>query len=106
MANELTFKRLREKVAETMAIQRNLGGNAYVVVRSNGSVLSGKTGMFEFDLEDALEVHEGDEPSDYGGNSIMTKKRARVEVIKALGKNAVIYDRAIKKLMEVSERRL
>ena len=58
MANELTLKRLREKVNETIGTQKNLGGAAFVVIRNNGSVLSGKTGTFEFDLEDALEVHE------------------------------------------------
>ena len=100
MANELMFKRLREKVAETMATQRNLGGNTYVVTRSNGSVLSGKTAMFEFDLEDALEVHADDKPSKYGGNEIMTKTRARVEVMKALGQQAVRFEKALQGMRE------
>ena len=98
MANELTFKRLREKVTETMGTQKNLGGAAFVVMRNNGSVLSGNTGAYEFDLEDALEVHEGDKAADYGGNSIMTKNRARVEVIKALGQQAVRIDKTLIKM--------
>jgi hypothetical protein len=98
MANELTFKRLREKVTETMGTQKNLGGAAFVVMRNNGSVLSGKTGTYEFDLEGALEVHEGDKAADYGGNSIMTKNRARVEVIKALGQQAVRIDKTLIKM--------
>ena len=98
MANELTFKRLRDKVAETMGTQKNLGGPAFVVIRNNGSVLSGKTGTFEFDLEGALEVHEGDKAADYGGNSIMTKNRARVEVIKALGQQEVRIDKTLIKM--------
>ena len=98
MANELTFKRLREKLTETMGTQKNLGGAAFVVIRNNGSVLSGKTGTYEFDLEDALEVHEGDKAADYGGNSIMTKNRARVEVIKALGQQAVRIDKTLIKM--------
>jgi len=98
MANELTFKRLREKLTETMGTQKNLGGAAFVVIRNNGSVLSGKTGTYEFDLEDALEVHEGDKAADYGGNSIMTKHRARVEVIKALGQQAVRIDKTLQRI--------
>jgi len=98
MANELTFKRLREKVTETMGTQKNLGGAAFVVIRNNGSVLSGKTGTYEFDLEGALEVHEGDKAADYGGNSIMTKNRARVEVIKALGQQEVRIDKTLIKM--------
>ena len=98
MANELTFKRLREKVTETMGTQKNLGGAAFVVMRNNGSVLSGKTGTYEFDLEGALEVHEGDKAADYGGNSIMTKNRARVEVIKALGQQAVRIEKTLIKM--------
>ena len=98
MANELTFKRLREKVTETMGTQKNLGGAAFVVMRNNGSVLSGKTGTYEFDLEGALEVHEGDKAADYGGNSIMTKNRARVEVIKALGQQEVRIDKTLIKM--------
>ena len=98
MANELTFKRLREKLTETMGTQKNLGGAAFVVIRNNGSVLSGKTGTYEFDLEGALEVHEGDKAADYGGNSIMTKNRARVEVIKALGQQEVRIDKTLIKM--------
>lgn len=98
MANVLTFKRLREVAAETMATQRHLGGAAFVVLRNNGSILSRKTGTFEFDLENALEVHADDNPIDYGGNDIMTKQRARVEVVKALGKQVVRIDKTLQRI--------
>ena len=98
MANELTLKRLREKVNETIGTQKNLGGAAFVVMRNNGSVLSGKTGTYEFDLEGALEVHADDNPIDYGGNDIMTKQRARVEVVKALGKQVVRIDKTLQRI--------
>ncbi len=99
-AKKLMFQRLREIAAETMRSQKDLGGKGFVVVRCNGSVLSRKTGTFEYNLEDALEVQEEDSPSDFGGNKILSKQRARVEVIKALGQQAVRYDKTLRDLSD------
>lgn len=41
---------------------------------------------------------EGSRLDDFGGNECVSKTKARVDVIKALGKQAVIYDRAMTRL--------
>ena len=99
MANILIFKRLKEKVAEQMSEQQQAGGQAHVITRLNGAVLSAKTGTYEFDLFDALEVPEGSNPELFGGNDCMPKIKARLGVIRGLGKLAVKYDRAIQKML-------
>lgn len=92
--NLLTIRRLRETVAEAMATQRHAGGTGHVIIRQNASVLQ-RNGVYGYDLFDALEVTEGSRPDDFGGNECVSKTKARVEVIKALGKQAVVYDRTL-----------
>ena len=99
MANALTFKRLKETVAEQMSEQRQAGGSSYVIARPNGTVLSAKTGTYNYDLFDALEVPEDSNPQLFGGNACITKSEARTGLIKALGRQAVKYDKAIQHLL-------
>lgn len=102
MVNILMIKRLKETISEQISTQRHAGGQAYVIARRDGTVLSAKTGTFGFDLFDAIEVPEDSNPKMFGGNACVPKSEAQVGVLRGLDQQSAEYDKAIQSIFNQS----
>lgn len=67
-----------------------------VVMRTNGSVLSDKTGTFEFNLKQPFEVSQGTDPKMLGGTAVVSQEEALRKMAGNLGGILVCLEKRLR----------
>ena len=95
-ADIMHLQRQRRLLSQTLSDLRNLGGNRMVVMRADGSVLSNKTGAFEFNVEHPFEVSAETDPKLFAATAVVTQEEAVRNMANTLGGYLVAVEKRLR----------